>query len=198
MSEFYVHPTAIVESQLIGAGTRIWAFTHILKGAMVGENCNIGDHCFIEGGAKIGNNVTIKNNNMIWEGVTLEDGVFVGPHVFFTNDLYPRSPRLFEAKHRYENHGWFTNSYVGYGASLGAAAVILAGNKIGEFAMVGAATLVSKDIKPYALVVGNPARQVGWVCKCGLRLSVKENFGECDCGFTYRLENEQLIPFELT
>ena len=99
-----------------------------------------------------------------------------------------------EAAHRYKNHGWLSNTYVGYGASLGAAAVILAGNKIGEFATVGAGTVVNMDIKPYALVVGNPARQVGWVCRCGLRLYVKKNRAQCECGFSYHLENEQLMP----
>src|SRR5437016_2778300 len=101
MRNVFIHPTAIVETQQLGEGTRIWAFTHLMKGVSVGANCNIGEHSFIETGAVIGSNVTIKNGNHIWEGITLSDGVFVGPHVFFTNDLYPRSPRLPQASKKY-------------------------------------------------------------------------------------------------
>lgn len=193
MIDFYVHPSAIVESEQVGKDTRIWAYSHVLKGAVIGDNCNIGDHCFIEGGAVIGNRVTIKNSNMIWEGVTLADGVFVGPHVFFTNDLYPRSPRLVEAHHRYEDHGWLSETYIGYGASLGAAAVILAGNAIGEFATIGAGAVVNKTVKAHALMIGNPARQVGWVCRCGLRLVMEQEKSQCSCGLAYHLQGDQLI-----
>ena len=101
MKKAYIHPTALAESREIGAGTRVWAFTHILPGARVGQDCNIGDHCFIESGAVVGDNVTLKNGNMVWEGVRLADGVFVGPNVFFTNDRHPRSPRLPQARQRY-------------------------------------------------------------------------------------------------
>ena len=157
-SNFYVHPNALVESETIGDNTKIWAFAHILKNVQIGANCNIGDHCFAESGAIIGDNVTIKNGNMIWDGVTIEDGVFIGPRVFFTNDLYPRSPRMPEAQARYEDEGWLAKTQVKYGASLGAAAVILAGTTIGSFAMVAAGSIVTKDVPAHALVVGSPAK----------------------------------------
>ena len=171
MSAPFVHPTALVETETIGENTKIWAFTHIMKEVSIGANCNIGDNCFIESGAVVGNNVTIKNGNMLFEGITLEDGVFVGPHVFFTNDRFPRSPRLPEASLRYESHEWFAPTRIKYGATLGAAAVILPGVTVGEFAMVGAGSIVTKDVIPHALTVGNPARQIGWVCECGERLN---------------------------
>ena len=124
--DIVVHPAALVETDDIGVGTRIWAFAHILAGASIGRDCNIGDHCFIEGGARVGHGVTVKNGAMIWEGVTLEDGVFVGPGVVFTNDLRPRSPRGVETATRYEDTGWLATTVVRRGASIGARAVILA------------------------------------------------------------------------
>jgi len=194
MNNFYCHPTAIVETETIGKDTRIWAYAHVMKNVIIGSNCNVGDHCFIESGAIIGNNVTIKNGNMIFDGVTLEDGVFVGPHVFFTNDLYPRSPRLPQAKQRYENHAWLHRTLVKYGATLGAGAIILAGNTIGEFSMVGAGSVVTRDVPPYALVIGNPARRVGWVCQCGLKLKQDGQKVACpSCHLDYHIENDQLV-----
>ncbi len=186
MNEIFTHPTAIVETQQIGQGTRIWAFAHAMKGVSIGANCNIGDYCFIESGVIIGDNVTIKNGNMIWEGVTLEDGVFVGPHVFFTNDLYPRSPRLPQAKKRYSNRGWLLPTLVRRGASLGAGAIILAGITIGEFSMVGGGAVVTRDVPSYALVIGNPARVRGWVCQCGQPLRFQKGIATCgDCGLNF-------------
>jgi acetyltransferase-like isoleucine patch superfamily enzyme len=170
MSASFIHPTALVETDTIGENTKIWAYAHIMKNVPIGANCNIGDNVFIESGAVVGNNVTIKNGNMLFEGITLEDGVFVGPHVFFTNDKFPRSPRLSEASKRYETHDWFAPTRIKYGATLGAASVILPGVTVGEFAMVGAGSIVTKDIQAHALTVGNPARQVGWVCECGQKL----------------------------
>ena len=182
----FVHPSSIVETSQIGQGTRIWAFTHVMPGVSIGTNCNIGDHCFIESGVAVGNDVTVKNGNMIWEGVTLEDGVFVGPHVFFSNDLYPRSPRLPQAKDRYSNRAWLLPTLVRRGASLGAGAVILAGVTVGEFSMVGAGAVVTKDVPPYALVIGNPAYLRGWVCQCGQRLRFQEGFATCrECGLRF-------------
>lgn len=184
--DVYIHPTSLVETQQIGQGTRIWAFTHIMMGVSIGQNCNIGDHCFIESGVVIGNNTTIKNGNMIWEGVILEDGVFVGPHVNFTNDLYPRSPRLPQAKKRYSNRGWLLPTLVRKGASLGCGVGIIAGTTIGEFAMVGAGALVTRDIPPYALVVNNPARVRGWVCQCGQTLKFQKSIATCsDCNLNF-------------
>lgn len=182
----YVHPKAMVESKQIGDGTRIWAFSHVMKDVSIGENCNVGEHCFLETGARVGSNVTIKNGNMIWEGVTLEDGTFVGPGVFFTNDLYPRSPRLPEARARYQGKGWLVRTLVQQGASIGAGAVLLAGVTVGSFAMVGAGTVVTKDVRPHALVVGTPARMIGWVCECGHPLVFEQERAKCsECGTPY-------------
>ncbi len=186
MNNVFVHPTAIVETQQIGQNTYIWGLTHIMKDVYIGTNCNIGSHCFIESGAIIGNNVTIKNGNMIWEGIILEDGVFVGPHVTFTNDLYPRSPRLLQARKRYSNREWLLSTQVQYGASIGAGVVILAGITIGKFAMVGAGATVTKDVPPHALVVGNPAYLKGWVCQCGQPLGFQKNIAYCkDCDLSF-------------
>jgi acetyltransferase-like isoleucine patch superfamily enzyme len=176
----WAHPTAIVETGLIGRGTRIWAFTHVMNDVSIGENCNIGEHCFIESGAVIGDNVTIKNENMIWRGVTLEDGVFVGPHATFTNDLYPRSARLPQVEGRYADLSWLMTTCVKQGASIGAGAVILPRVTIHEFAMVGAGAIVTRDAPPYALVFGSPARIQGWVCQCGRPLKFEGCNATCD------------------
>ncbi len=147
------HDTALVSPQAcLGQGTRVWAFCNIQAGAVIGGGCNIGDHCYIESGAVIGNNVTVKNGVSIFDGVVLEDGVFVGPAVVFTNDRYPRSRAV----------GWkLEKTIVKKGASLGGNATILCGVTVGERAVVGAGAVVVKDVPAYAIVVGNPARQVG-------------------------------------
>jgi acetyltransferase-like isoleucine patch superfamily enzyme len=182
----YIHPKAVVESNQIGNGTRIWAFSHVMKEVSIGENCNVGEHCFLETGARVGSNVTIKNANMIWDGVTLEDGTFIGPGVFFTNDLYPRSPRLPEARARYQGNGWLVRTLVQHGASIGAGAVLVAGVTVGSFAMVGAGTVVTKDVPPHALVVGTPGRVIGWVCQCGHRVALEQGEARCsECGTEY-------------
>lgn len=186
MKNAYVHPTALVETDDIGAGTRIWAFCHVMHDVHIGTDCNLGDHCFIETGAIVGNNVTIKNEAMVWEGVTLQDGVFVGPNVLFTNDLYPRSPRLPQARARYQTHDWLRRTCVERGATLGAGAVILAGTTIGEFAVVGAGAVVTKSVPAYALVLGNPAHFQAWMCQCGQPLLFADMFAECHvCGMRY-------------
>jgi len=190
MKDVYIHPTALVESESIGEGTRIWAFSHVMKGASLGAHCNIGEHCFIESGVSVGDNVTIKNGNELWEGVTLADGVFVGPNVCFTNDLHPRSPRLPQMGARYRGRDWLAPTLVKTGASLGAGAVIVAATVIGEFAMAGAGAVVTRNVLPYALVVGVPARVVGWVCQCGSRLKFVGEVGACnDCGTEFVLRN---------
>jgi acetyltransferase-like isoleucine patch superfamily enzyme len=175
----FIHPSAIVETRHIGEGTRIWAYTHVMDGVSIGTDCNIGEHCFVESGASIGNQVTIKNGNMIWEGVHLEDGVFVGPQVIFTNDLYPRSPRLPQVKRRYADRAWLKSTVIKHGASVGAGAVLLAGVSIGEFCLVGAGSLVTKNLPRHALAVGRPARVRGWVCQCGQPLAFVNGAARC-------------------
>ncbi len=164
MPEFFAHPAAINESTDIGEGTRIWAFVHILHDVSIGANCNICDHCFIEDNVKIGNNVTIKSGVHIWKGVIIEDDVFVGPNTAFTNDIRPRSKHFKEA----------VPTYVKKGASLGANSTILAGITIGEFAMTGIGSVVTRDIPAYALFYGNPARFRGWIDEKGNKLSSKD------------------------
>lgn len=191
----FVHPTALVEAEEIGQGTRIWAYVHVMAGAVIGANCNIGDHCFVEGGAYVGDNVTIKNGNMIWEGVTLEDGVFVGPGVCVTNDRYPRSARLPQARPRYQDRDWLVRTRIKTGASLGAAAVILPGVTIGEYALVAAGAVVTHDVPPYTIVAGNPARPCGWVCQCGLPLHFRGDSAQCDaCGRRFAQRDGAVDP----
>jgi UDP-2-acetamido-3-amino-2,3-dideoxy-glucuronate N-acetyltransferase len=191
MKNVYIHPTALVETEEIGEGTNIWAFAHVMEGARIGKNCNIGDHCFVESGAVVGNDATVKNGNMLWEGVTIEDGVFVGPHVFFTNDLYPRTRWLPQTRLRYaEDRTWLSPTLVKQGASLGAGAILLAGITIGDYAMVGLGAVVLKDVLPYVLVRGNPARASGWVCQCGKPLRFDDESTVCaTCGLTFRQED---------
>jgi UDP-2-acetamido-3-amino-2,3-dideoxy-glucuronate N-acetyltransferase len=167
---FFQHPSALVESTAVGTGTRIWAFAHVLRGARIGAHCNIGDHSFVEGGARIGDNVTIKNGVALWEGVVVRDNAFVGPFAVFTNDLAPRSPRFPGAARRYASRGWLSRTVVEEGASIGANATILCGLRIGRFAMIGAGAVVTRTVPAYALMIGVPARRIGWVCECGARL----------------------------
>lgn len=203
MEDVFVHPTALVEldqegqASPIGPGTRIWAFAHIMAGAVIGADCNIGDHCYVEYGTSLGDGVTVKNGVMIWEGVTLEDGVFVGPHACFTNDLYPRSARLPQAAFRYQPRNrsktWLVQTRVKRGATLGANCVILAGVVVGEYAMVGAGAVVTRDVAPYALVTGNPASRAAWVCQCGQPLQLAGGRGACVlCGLSYQEDLEGL------
>ena len=148
--KFFMHPQSLVESQSIGDGTRIWAFTHVLPGARIGNECNICDHVFIENDVIIGDRVTVKCGVQVWDGIRLEDDVFVGPNATFTNDAFPRSKKLFELQ----------LTIVKRGASIGANVTILPGITIGENAMVGAGAVVTRDVPPNTLVIGNPARVV--------------------------------------
>jgi acetyltransferase-like isoleucine patch superfamily enzyme len=162
---YYAHPQALVESDDIGPGTRIWAFAHVLPGARIGANCNIGDHVFIETGAALGNNVTVKNGVAIWWGVTVEDNVFLGPNCVLTNDPNPRAyikksgPNL-------------QTTLIRANATVGANATILCGTTIGQYAFIGAGAVVLRPVLDFALMVGNPARQVGWMCSCARRLLI--------------------------
>jgi len=178
-----IHPQAVNESETVGAGTRIWAFAHVMKGAVVGPDCNIGEHAFIEAGAVIGRGVTVKNGVCVWEGVTLEDFAFVGPEVAFTNDLYPRSPRGPRSRHRYQTKDWLARTLVREGASLGANCTIVCGVTIGRYATVAAGAVVTRDVGDHQLVAGVPARVVGRVCACGLT-APREPGRPCPgCGF---------------
>ncbi|MGH3578044.1 MAG: acyltransferase [Mycobacterium sp.] len=180
------HPLALVESDAIGEGTRVWAWAHVMPGARIGKNCNIGDHAFIEGGSTLGDGVTVKNGVLIWEGVTIGDGVFVGPGVLFTNDRTPRSTRMELARRPGDPRSWLTPTFVEAGASLGAGAVIVAGVRIGGWALVGAGAVVTQDVPAHALVAGNPARQLGWVCHCATRLTFGDGRAKCPtCGRWY-------------
>ena len=193
MAQTYFHPAAIVESELVGAGTRVWAFAHVMAGARVGENCNLGEHTFVESGAAIGNNVTVKNNVCVWMGVTLKDDVFVGPGVMFTNDRFPRSPRMSQARRRYiQAENWLLRTLVGQGATIGAGAVILPGICIGPYSTIGAGALVTGDVPAFALAIGSPARQAGWMCRCGQKLAGDYRTATChECGETPQMRVAQ-------
>ena len=176
-----IHPKALVDdANAIGPETNVWAYAHVMAGARVGNHCNIGDHVFVEAGAVVGNNVTLKNHVLIWEGITIEDDVFVGPGVIFTNDPFPRSPRMPSAKQRYaRKSNWLVPTVVQRGCSIGAAATICPGIKLGNYSMIAAGSVVTKDVDPYALVVGSPARRVHYVCSCGQKLA--GHFLRTDC-----------------
>ncbi len=182
MFNFFVHPSAICESSKIGKNTRIWAFSHIMKNAQIGEECNLGDHSFVESDVIIGNRVTVKNGVAIWKGVTIEDDVFLGPNCVLTNDLFPRSKVY---------HSEYISTLIKKGASIGANATIVCGITIGEYAMIGAGSVVTKDVLPYCLVVGVPAKIVGYVGKNGNRLEFKsKNITKDTEGNIYKLENK--------
>ena len=191
----FIHPAAIVEGNDIGAGTRVWAFTHILGGARIGAECNIGDHCYIESSVTIGDGVTIKNGVSVWDGVTLEDGVFVGPAVVFTNDRRPRSARQAEVAHGYATDDWLLHTIVRRGATLGAGAIVLPGLTVAEFAFVAAGSLVTKDVPAYGLVRGAPARLAAWVCRCGSEIDFDRGEAECtECGLAFRRIGDVVSP----
>jgi UDP-2-acetamido-3-amino-2,3-dideoxy-glucuronate N-acetyltransferase len=169
----FVHRMGICESTRVGAGTKVWAFAHVLDGAIVGQSCNLGDCSFVEGGAVLGDRVVIKNGVSVWAGVVLEDDVFAGPNVVFTNDLVPRAE-----PYRTPHDAWLP-TLVQRGAVLGANATIICGITIGVHALVGAGSVVTRDVPAHAVVVGNPARQVGWICVCGARMESSLRCEEC-------------------
>ena len=163
-AEHFVHESAYVDDGAeIGAGTKVWHFSHIMSGARIGRACNIGQNVVISPDVTIGNNVKIQNNVSVYTGVTLEDDVFCGPSMVFTNVINPRSH--VSRRHEYQK------TVVGRGASLGANCTVVCGHNVGKYAFVGAGTVVTKDVPDYALVVGNPGRVVGWVCQCGVKLA---------------------------
>lgn len=163
MTKFFSHPSSIIEEEVqIGANTKIWHFCHILPHSIIGENCSFGQNCVIGPKVKVGNGVKVQNNVSLYEGVVCEDDVFIGPSVVFTNVLNPRS--------FINRHDEFKTTLLKKGCSLGANSTIVCGVSIGEYALVGAGSVVTKDIPTHALVVGNPARIIGWVDKGGVRL----------------------------
>ncbi|OKP81745.1 transferase [Paenibacillus helianthi] len=182
MRKYFSHPQAIVESENIGANTRIWAFAHILPGAVLGENCNVNDHTFVENDVIIGSNVTVKSGVYIWDGVRIQDNVFIGPNVTFTNDLRPRSKQY---------PSIFLKTVLEEWVSIGANATIIAGNTIGKYAMVGAGSLVTKNIPNNTLWYGNPAKFKGYICNCGEKLSTQ--FSCSACGKQYLLKDGNII-----
>jgi acetyltransferase-like isoleucine patch superfamily enzyme len=183
-----IHPTAEVESGAeIGPSTRVWHFAHIRYGAVVGDHCNIGHSVYIDSGVVVGDNVKLQNRVSLYRGVTLEDGVFVGPHVTFTNDKYPRA--ITTTGVAVSEEDWTpVPTLVRYGASIGAGAVILPGITVGQWAMVGAGALVTRDVPDHGLVTGVPARLVGYACCCGRPLHEDDSGWCCDhCNVCYDL-----------
>ncbi len=185
--EYFAHETAVIDQGArIGRGTKIWHFSHIMTGAVIGEECNIGQNVVVSPEVVLGKNVKVQNNVSIYTGVICEDDVFLGPSMVFTNVVNPRSAVV--------RRGQYVRTYVRKGASIGANATIVCGNDIGEYAFIGAGAVVTKEVKPYALVVGNPARQVGWMSEYGHRLDFNEE-GIAVCGESgekYLLENNRV------
>jgi UDP-2-acetamido-3-amino-2,3-dideoxy-glucuronate N-acetyltransferase len=171
--DYFAHETAVIDDNCqIGKGTKIWHFSHVMPKSKIGENCNLGQNVVVSPSVVLGNNVKVQNNVSIYAGVTCEDDVFLGPSMVFTNVRNPRSAIVRKNK--------YLKTIVKKGASIGANATIICGNNIGEFAFIGAGSVVTKPVLPYALIVGNPAKQVGWVSEYGHTLKFDEDgFGTC-------------------
>ncbi len=167
-TDYFVHPKGLVDpGATVGAHTRVWAFAHVLKGAKIGTHCNICDFAFIESGAVLGDHVTVKNGVHVWEGITAEDNVFLGPSCVFTNDMFPRSGL------KRPKADWLVSTRLREGATIGANATIVCGVTVGRFAFVAAGAVVTKDVPDHAMVLGNPARFHSWICRCGTKLLFK-------------------------
>ena len=186
--DVFVHESAYVDAgAVLGAGTKVWHFCHVMPGAIIGERCNLGQNVVVMPGTRLGDNVKVQNNVSIYEGVELEDDVFCGPSCVFTNVMNPRSHVSRKDEYR--------RTLVRRGASIGANATIVCGNTIGEYAFVGAGAVVRGDVPAFALVVGVPARQVGWMCRCGVRLEVVDGSARCGaCGAAYQEAAGLLTP----
>lgn len=177
MAKYFLHESSYVDDNVeIGEGTKIWHFSHILGGAKIGEKCSIGQNVNIGNNVKIGDGCKLQNNVSVYEGVELEDYVFCGPSMVFTNDLTPR------AKYPKGPAG-YKKTLLRRGATVGANATVVCGNELGKWCMIAAGAVVTKDVPPYALMAGVPAKRIGWVCECGKRL---ENSLKCSCGRHYR------------
>jgi len=188
MPDYFVHESSYVDDGAeVGNGTKIWHFCHVMSGAVIGENCNLGQNVVMMPATKIGNNVKIQNNVSIYEGVVLEDDVFCGPSCVFTNVGRPRS--------HVSRKGEYEQTLVRRGSSIGANATVVCGVSLGEFSFVGAGAVVTSNVLPYALMVGVPARRVGWMCNCGERLHLVGGAGSCGrCGASYLEEAGRLTP----
>ncbi len=188
---YFAHQSAVIDQPCeIGNGVKIWHFSHIMSGCTIGDNCNIGQNVVIAGGVVLGKNVKIQNNVSVYSGVECEDDVFLGPSMVFTNILNPRSAIV--RKNQY------IKTLVKKGASIGANATVICGNTIGQYAMVGAGAVITKNIEPYALVVGNPAHQTGWVSEYGHKLLFdKKGFAVCpESGEKYQFNNNKIIKLD--
>ncbi|RLK02927.1 acyltransferase [Tenacibaculum discolor] len=184
---FFAHETAVIDDGCkIGDGTKIWHFSHIMPNCIIGNNCNIGQNVVVSPKVVLGNNVKVQNNVSIYTGVTCEDDVFLGPSMVFTNVINPRSA--------IKRQDQYLETIVKKGASIGANATIVCGNNIGEYAFIGAGAVVTKEVQPYALVVGNPSKQIGWISEYGHRLTFdKDGFAICpESGEKYTLKNNKL------
>jgi len=185
--KYFAHETAVIDDGCtIGKGTKIWHFSHIMTGSEIGENCNIGQNVVISPGVKLGRNVKVQNNVSIYTGVTCEDDVFLGPSMVFTNVINPRSAVIRKDS--------YLTTIVEKGASIGANSTIICGNKIGTYSFIGAGAVVTKDVKPYSLVVGNPARHTGWISEYGHKL-IFDNTGKATCpesGERYKIEDSKI------
>jgi UDP-2-acetamido-3-amino-2,3-dideoxy-glucuronate N-acetyltransferase len=188
MQDYFAHETAVIDKGVqIGAGTKIWHFSHIMTGCVIGENCNLGQNVVVSPDVTLGKNVKVQNNVSIYTGVICEDDVFLGPSMVFTNVINPRS--AIARKDEY------MKTVVGKGATIGANATIVCGNNIGNFAFIGAGAVIIKEVLPYALIVGNPGRQVGWMSEYGHRLEFDQE-GKATCPESkekYVLENNQVM-----
>ena len=186
--EYFAHETAVIdEGTRIGKGTKIWHFSHIMTGSEIGENCNIGQNVVISPGVKLGKNVKVQNNVSIYTGVVCDDDVFLGPSMVFTNIVNPRSAII-----RKES---YVSTVVEKGASIGANSTIICGNRIGKYSFIGAGAVVTKEVKPYALVVGNPAKQTGWMSEYGHKLQFDDNgFAICpESGEKYKIQDGNVV-----
>ena len=180
---YYAHPSSIIDDNcIIGEGTKIWHFSHVMSGSVIGKNCNLGQNVVVSPKVILGNNVRVQNNVSIYEGVICEDDVFLGPSMVFTNVINPRS--FIERKNQ------FKKTLVKKGATIGANATLICGIVVGEYALIGAGAVVTENVQPYSLVTGNPARHSGWVSKAGIKLHFdKQGFAECrETGERYVLD----------
>jgi UDP-2-acetamido-3-amino-2,3-dideoxy-glucuronate N-acetyltransferase len=184
----FIHASSCIDEPCtIGAGTRIWHYCHVMQDARIGKHCTLGQNVFVGQGVTIGDNVKLQNNVSVYAGVTLEDHVFCGPSVVFTNVLNPRSEIVRQSE--------FKPTLVQRGATLGANCTIICGHTIGAYALVGAGAVVTKDVPAYGLMLGNPARRVGWMCRCGVRLPTGRGILVCSaCAATYRYREGRLEP----